>query len=215
MCVRLVLCFFVCFYLFIYFFRTHFTLHRFFKSKQLITEEKVAAELNGLHISSDYKQHSVDTSASTSSPSSSSSSSSSSLADELAKILPEQSARLTPETLDIEEKLRNAQRITICDEIRKLADEPLLPQAILDRFERPCRAVVLWQPPKKLADLVETTNEQSSGSGDGGADANANDEEEMVEMDSSNTNNNNNNVLIDLNNQHAAADQDASMELDL
>lgn len=150
----------------------------------------MAAELDGLHISSDYRQHSVNTP----------SSSSNSLMEELEKIIPQQSSRLTAETLDIEEKLRRAQRITICDEIRKLSDEPLLPQSILDRFEKPCRALVLWQPPQKLTDLIVPKE-----AGDG-------DENEMVEeeMEEANNNiiNNNNDDSIDLNNG-------ASMELDL
>lgn len=172
---------------------SHSKIGRFFKSKQLITEEKVAAELDGLHISSDYTQHSVNTA-----------STSANLMDELEKIIPEQSARLTAETLDIEEKLRRAQRITICDEIRKLSDEPLLPQSILDRFEKPCRALVLWQPPQKLADLVLPKDSR---------DRNENDEmieDDMEEANNNNINNNNNNDIdsIDLNNE-------ASMELDL
>lgn len=123
--------------------------------------------------------------------------------DELEKIIPHQSATLTAETLDIEEKLRRAQRITICDEIRKLSDEPLLPQSILDRFEKPCRALVLWQPPHKLTDLIVPKD---------GRDRTDNDEiaeEDMEEANNNNhSNNNNEDDSIDLNNE-------ASMELDL
>lgn len=153
----------------------------------------MAAELDGLHISSDYKQHSMNMA-----------STSESLMDELQKIIPEQSARLTAETLDIEEKLRRAQRITICDEIRKLSDEPLLPQSILDRFEKPCRALVLWQPPQKLTDFI-VPKELRERDSDG--DENDIAEEEMEEANNNNINNNNDDS-IDLNNE-------ALMELDI
>lgn len=153
----------------------------------------MAADLDGLHISSDYKQHSVQTA----------STSDSNMMDELQKIMPQQSSRLTAETLDIEEKLRRAQRITICDEIRKLSDEPLLPQSILDRFEKPCRALVLWQPPQKLVDLVVPKEPQDR------------DESEMVEEEMEEANNNTN--IINNNNENDSLDlnNDASMELDL
>lgn len=153
----------------------------------------MAAEFDGLHISSDYKQHSMNVA-----------STSESLMDEIQKIIPEQSARLTAETLDIEEKLRRAQRITICDEIRKLSDEPLLPQSILDRFEKPCRALVLWQPPQKLTDLIVPKESRER---DPDSDENDIAEEDMEEANNNNINNNNDDS-IDLNNE-------ALMELDI
>lgn len=80
----------------------------------------MAEHLDGLHISPDFTSHNTATiedynSDSVSMESDSSSSSSDSQ-------LPTQS------TQDIEQKLRNAQRITICDQIRKLQNEPALPQ---------------------------------------------------------------------------------------
>lgn len=55
---------------------------------------------------------------------------------------------------DLEEKLRNASRITLCEEIRKLAANPIIPQAILQRFEKPCTALVLWQPPPRITEHI-------------------------------------------------------------
>lgn len=88
---------------------------------------------------------------------------------------------MTPKQ-DLERKLRNAQRITICEQIRKLQNEPAIPhvfmqlyatnrnlfsnifffllQAILSRFERPCTALVLWQPPAKISELCANLTKQ-------------------------------------------------------
>ncbi|KAJ6622675.1 hypothetical protein Bhyg_17081 [Pseudolycoriella hygida] len=116
------------------------------KPKKLITEEKMAEHLDGLHISPDFTSHSTpnldDTVSMEADPSSSSTDC------QYAK------------TQDLEQKLRNAQRITICEQIRKLQNDPVLPQAILSRFERPCTALVLWQPPPSITELCATLQEK-------------------------------------------------------
>lgn len=49
---------------------------------------------------------------------------------------------------DLQRKLSKAQRITLCDEIRNIQSEAPLPESLLyHRHERPCNALVLWQPP--------------------------------------------------------------------
>lgn len=57
---------------------------------------------------------------------------------------------------ELEEKLKNANRITMCEEIRKLKAEgtPFLPNALFNRIEKPCTSLVLWQPPSKLVNLL-------------------------------------------------------------
>lgn len=51
---------------------------------------------------------------------------------------------------ELEEKLRNANRITICDQLKKFSDEQkkvsYLPEALLHSIQKPCTALVLWQP---------------------------------------------------------------------
>lgn len=42
------------------------------------------------------------------------------------------------------------QRLYMCEEMRKLQQESILPQALLNRINRPCTAVVLWTPPQRL-----------------------------------------------------------------
>lgn len=104
----------------------------------------MAAYLNSLHISSNYTSHQ--------------SNASSNHPDALDEAIAENELSLQSyaaiATFDLEEKLRHAHRITLCEEIRKLAADPILPQAILDRLEKPCTALVLWQPPPKISELI-------------------------------------------------------------
>lgn len=112
----------------------------------LITDDKMAEHLNTLHISSDYTSHSrVEASTSTSMDAEPSTS---------------YSVNLSPK--DLERKLKNAQRITLCEQIRKLNNEPLLPHNFYERFDRPCTAMVLWQPPPRLnPDMSDEEAEES------------------------------------------------------
>lgn len=94
----------------------------------MITEEKMAEHLDGLHISSDFTSHSTPTLEDYSSDSVSMESDSSSSSNECQFTI--------PSSHDLEQKLRNAQRITICDQIRKLQNEPVIPQVF--------NATLLW-----------------------------------------------------------------------
>lgn len=152
----------------------------FLKPKKLITEEKMAEHLQGLHISPDFTSHSTPTLEDYSNDSVSTS-------DSIMESDSSSSSTDCPFTItstqDLEQKLRNAQRITICEEIRKLQNEPVIPQvqvfsiltprtvsdfrflfsnsqAILSRFERPSTALVLWQPPAKITELCASQRER-------------------------------------------------------
>lgn len=62
---------------------------------------------------------------------------------------------------DLERKLRTAQKITICNEILEMDKrDNLLPEILLNRIEKPCSALVLWQPPRTLANLVDSSAER-------------------------------------------------------
>lgn len=89
----------------------------------MITEEKMAEHLQGLHISPDFTSHSTPTLEDYSSDSVSMESDSSSSSTDCPFTI--------PSTQDLEQKLRNAQRITICEQIRKLQNEPVIPQVRL------------------------------------------------------------------------------------
>lgn len=97
----------------------------------------MVAHLNSMHISSDFKTHSssneidnnkIDTS--------------NSYDDNQCSVQ------------DIEEKLKNAQRITVSDMVRTIQNDPLLPASILERYEKPSKALVVWQPPPRITDFI-------------------------------------------------------------
>lgn len=104
----------------------------------------MAKHLNGLHISNEYTTHLQQQSSSSTSW------------EDCMSIEPEPSASsssssyIRMRTQDLEQKLKNANSITICEQISKMQNEPVLPQSLLDRIERPCLAVVLWQAPTRI-----------------------------------------------------------------
>lgn len=149
-------------------------------TKHFITEEKMAAHLSGLHISSNYITHNVN---------SSDNSGASIVSPDMSMDSDASNYRIPMTSKDLEEKLKNANRITICDEIKKLQqDEPLIPKVLLARFEKPCTALVLWQPPQKINDMIVPLKDK---------------EDEIVEEEKRD---NNNSTDIDLN---------CSMDLDI
>lgn len=81
----------------------------FSPAKQLITEEKMAAHLNGLHISSDYTAHSL------AAPS-------------------DENMDLGMDTaMSLSEKLKG-HKIVLSEELKKLQEEPLLPATLIERY---------------------------------------------------------------------------------
>lgn len=46
------------------------------------------------------------------------------------------------------------QRLYVCEEMRRLQTESILPHALLGRVQRPCMAVMLWQPPPKIPESL-------------------------------------------------------------
>lgn len=94
----------------------------YIKPKKLITEEKMAEHLDGLHISTDFTSHNTPTLEDYSSDSVSMESDSSTSSTECPFSI--------TSTQDLEQKLRNAQRITICEQIRKLQNDPVIPHVI-------------------------------------------------------------------------------------
>lgn len=143
----------------------------------------MAAHLNGLHISSEFTAHDINQSASTSSSSSNRNDSS----------MPPLSY---PATLqDIEEKLKRAQKITVSDVVKSIQEEPLLPAAIIQRFEKPCKALVVWQPPQRITDLIVSRSIR----------------EQQASDDESNDNNNSDNNNVEFMDD---ANNDADMDMD-
>lgn len=126
----------------------------------------MVAHLNGLHLSDNYQEHNLN--------------------QEQPKAVEADKSfvNLTPE--ELEQRLKNAQRVIICDEVRKnLKDNnEIIPKALLSRIEEPmpCRALILWRPPANMEQLIVT--------GYGGVDED--------EMDDNNNNDPNNNMDMDV-----------------
>lgn len=115
----------------------------------------MVAHLDGLHISSNFTSHSNDTS----------------LADSLMEETSNWNVAMSQE--DLERRLKTAQRITICEQVRKLdTSNDIIPKILLYRNERPCTAMVLWQPPQKVQNFVVPNNDSSDDSDDNGQDNN-------------------------------------------
>jgi hypothetical protein len=128
------------------------------------------AHMNGLHLSDSYQSH---------------------------NIIPEQTelnemetynVNLTPQ--ELEQRLKNAQRITVCDQVRKSLreDNEIIPKVLLDRIEQPCRALVLWRPPPEVQQLLVGYENRRA----------LNDEADMFEIDNNNNEDDpNNNMDMD------------------
>lgn len=106
--------------------------------KQLITEEKMAENMNGLHISSSYVSHQIGSNQPVSIP--------------LPGVKPVEpadsstdSSSLSSVDLSVDGKDRT---VSLCEQLRKLISETsVIPAPLLNKVERPCNALVLWQPP--------------------------------------------------------------------
>ncbi|EFA02487.1 hypothetical protein TcasGA2_TC008182 [Tribolium castaneum] len=53
-------------------------------------------------------------------------------------------------------------RLYMCEEMRKLQSDSILPQSLLSKIQRPCTALVLWTPPRRLIPLENTENENNN-----------------------------------------------------
>nr|XP_013189607.1 unnamed protein product [Amyelois transitella] len=111
-------------------------------AKQLITEEKMAAHLNGLHISSEYTPHRLAT-------------------EELMDVNMD-----TPSatTANFSEKLKDKFTVVISEEVKKIQTEPLLPPSLIERLEKPHMSLVVWKPKEdileKIKEVVEDKKEE-------------------------------------------------------
>lgn len=140
----------------------------------------MAAHLNGMHISSEFKAHDINRSAGDVNVSS----------DSVPLPYPNS-------IQDIEEKLKRAHKITVSDVVKSIQEEPLLPAAIMQRYEKPCKALVIWQPPKRITDLIVSKSVRDEQT----------DDDENNDNNNDNNNENNNVDFMD-------ASNDMEMELD-
>ncbi|CAG9766998.1 unnamed protein product [Ceutorhynchus assimilis] len=60
------------------------------------------------------------------------------------------------------ESLKN-KRLYMCEEMRKLQPEPLLPTSLLSKMQQPCTALVLWKPPSKVLPALLDNSKNTKG----------------------------------------------------
>jgi stress-induced morphogen len=131
----------------------------------------MVAHMNGLHLSDNFQPHNINIEDESDNDQAAASSSS-------------YNVNLSPQ--ELEQRLKNAQRITVCDQVRKSLREEseIIPKLLLNRIERPCTALILWRPPEPLENLMTGFESKVSDS-----------DEEGIEMDN---NNNGNSMDMDL-----------------
>ncbi|XP_046817235.1 myb-like protein Q isoform X2 [Vespa crabro] len=110
------------------------------KTKQLITEEKMAAHFQDLHISSTY--HSQDPVPSTSTANTP---------------LEKSNVGMDMETANVvdTDNLKSP-RLILSEELKRIQQESILPSTLLSKLERPSMALVLWEPPSKHLRILPT-----------------------------------------------------------
>lgn len=124
-------------------------------TKQLITEEKMAENLNCLHISNSYVSHQIGSSQPMSIPLPESSRTS-----ESAPLSSESSSSSSLVDTAIDSKDRT---VSLCEQLRKLISESsVIASPIINKIERPSNALVLWQPPggSILKDVVTALSKE-------------------------------------------------------
>lgn len=163
--------------------------------KQFITEDKMAQHLSGLHLSDDYQSHSINLT------------DTSDISSDM-----EYNVNLTPK--ELQQRLKNAQRITVCEQVRKLNQtDEIIPKVLLDRIESPCKALILWKPPESIQKLIAVFNSSPSTSKAAASEHQEQEEDEGVERireiemeeynyDDDQNNNNNNDSSINYNNNN-------------
>ncbi|XP_060649696.1 uncharacterized protein LOC133835594 [Drosophila sulfurigaster albostrigata] len=130
--------------------------------KQLITEERITAHFSGLQISGDANGGVV------SGPHNNNSSGQNVNGGLATDDIPSTSTGKTHHpnpayqmaAMELEQKLRNANRIVICDEVKQGVVSPVVaavtgagampPEWLIKSIPRPCTALVPWQPPTTL-----------------------------------------------------------------
>lgn len=89
-----------------------------------------------------------------------------------------------------ESESTKTKRLYMCEEMRKLQPDSILPQCLLNRIQRPCTDLVLWTPPERI--LLRPFEDQ--------------------QQNESNNNNNNNNEVVTMANDFMENELEVEME---
>uniref|UniRef100_A0A182PC24 Uncharacterized protein n=1 Tax=Anopheles epiroticus TaxID=199890 RepID=A0A182PC24_9DIPT len=160
-------------------------------SKQFLTEEAMSSHFNNLHLSSEYTAHDIRTNSSTPEAPTHSGLEEDMLLGDTSNLLEDTNAyRVCMSPQELEERLKKAQRIAICEEVRRLDGRgEILPKALLERIEKPCTALMIWQPPQErvqsvLSKVAQQLEERER-------------EDRKATKNSNNNNNNNSEAAVD------------------
>lgn len=106
----------------------------------------MAMHLNGMHLSDNFQAHSININDST-------------FEEDMEMCF---NVNLSPQ--ELERRLKNASRITMCEDVKKSLqqNDEIIPKVLLDRIEKPCTALILWQPPQQtLGKLLATDSNRN------------------------------------------------------
>ncbi|XP_051154855.1 putative uncharacterized protein DDB_G0291786 isoform X2 [Leptopilina boulardi] len=64
--------------------------------------------------------------------------------------------------IDFEKKIKPQAKLILSEELKRLQEEPIIPSSILSKLERPTMALVLWEPPNKHLRILHTPRNTST-----------------------------------------------------
>lgn len=157
------------------------------QTKQFITEEKMAAHFQDLHISPNYQSQSPmpSTSAASSTP-------------DPVKELNMELDLDTANAVDADQVKSGHPKLVLSEELKRLQQEPILPSSLLSKLERPSMALVLWEPPSKHLRILPTRDTPTP--------------IPSAPDDNNNNNNNNNESMPDMNQLSSSSSNAATFE---
>lgn len=152
----------------------------------------MSSHLNNLHLSTEYTAHDIRTHTSApESPARNSTLEENMLLGDATNVSGNtESYHVCMSPQELEERLKKAQRIAICEEVRRLDGRAeILPQTLLERIEKPCTALMIWQPPQeRMQSLYTKVTEQLE---------ERERKDRLASKNNNNNNNNNNEIMID------------------
>jgi hypothetical protein len=169
-------------------------------AKQLITEEKIAAHFNSMSLSNDGQLFAYNE------------------IDDMDDGPSTSSGHFASAT-ELEEKLKRAQRIIVCEKVRsqlkEASSDPIIPKVLLDmeRSKCPstsggCKALILWEPPANKSPLSSFITRKTDDDNDEAEEMDNNNSSNFENTNNANVANNNNNN----NNNNANLMEDVAMD---
>ncbi|XP_043289410.1 bromodomain-containing protein DDB_G0280777-like isoform X2 [Venturia canescens] len=162
------------------------------RAKQFITEEKMAAHFQDMHISSNYSENSAGVSSGVREPQPCCSTSNDDIHIDLD---------MENDPTRLENGKSVHPRLVISEELKRLQQEPLLPGSLLAKLEtRPSMALVLWEPPSKHLRMLSNRQNvpqspNDSNTNNNNSDRSNNDNSEnFMQRDNESGNNNHENI---------------------